>query len=342
MSVLYLKEQGAYVHKSGERIIVSKEGKTLLDIPAFQVDNIAVIGNVQITTQALHMLMQNGVDVSYFTRAGRFLGVTAAESAKNIFLRFEQYKCFMDEKRRMEIARAIVDGKIRNQISLIRRHHWRESDYEWQADVRQMEQLLLSVPYRKDSRDLMGTEGICSQIYFGAFGRMLTCDYLTEKNVFNGRNRRPPKDPVNVVLSLAYTFLTREVCSVLEAESFEPYLGFLHGIRYGRKSLALDLVEEFRQPVVDRLVLTLFNRQMLSMYDFEDADEDRVILREEGYKKFCLEYERWMSGRVNSGSERPFRTCIKNQVAAFRRTIQENEPYTPYSMKNQIGGSTMN
>jgi CRISPR-associated protein Cas1 len=119
MSVLYLKEQGTSVQKSGERIVVKKSGQVLLDIPVFNVDNIAVIGNIQITTQALHMLMQNGVDVSYFTRSGKYIGATAAESAKNIFLRFEQYKCFMDESRRMDIARTIVDGKIRNQMEMI-------------------------------------------------------------------------------------------------------------------------------------------------------------------------------------------------------------------------------
>lgn len=322
MSVLYLKEQGAYVQKSGERLVVTKSGQILLDIPVFQVDNIAVIGNVQVTTQALHMLMQNGVDVSYFSRSGKYLGLAADESAKNIFLRFEQYKCFMDESRRMGIARTIVDGKIQNQIEMIRHHAWTGSDYDWQADIDRLEQIRSTIPGRMDSHELMGTEGVCSQIYFGAFGKMLSCNYRKESHAFRGRNRRPPRDPVNVILSLAYTFLTREICGLLEAESFEPYLGFLHGIRYGRKSLALDLIEEFRQPVIDRLVLLLFNKQMISMYDFEDGEDGRVILNEDGYRKFCKEYERWMSGLMQSSGEPSFRIVIKKQVAAFRRMIQ--------------------
>lgn len=333
MSALYLKEQGAYVQKSGERLIVTKKGQTLLDIPVFQVDNIAVIGNVQITTQALHMLMQNGVDVSYFSRSGKYLGSTAAESAKNIFLRFEQYQCFMDEERRMEIARTIVDGKIRNQINMISRHNWAGTEYDWHADIDRMEQLRQTIPNRMDSHGLMGTEGVCSHIYFGAFGKMLTCSYRKEAHAFRGRNRRPPRDPVNVILSLAYTFLTREMCSLLEAESFEPYLGFLHGIRHGRKSLALDLVEEFRQPVIDRLVLLLFNKQMISMYDFEDGEDGRVILNEEGYRKFCFEYERWMNGQIKTSKEPSFRSCFKKQVASFRKMIQVGEKYVPYSLQ---------
>ena len=123
------------------------------------------------------------------------------------------------------------------------------------------------------------------------------------------------------------------MCSLLEAESFEPYLGFLHGIRHGRKSLALDLVEEFRQPVIDRLVLLLFNKQMISMYDFEDGEDGRVILNEEGYRKFCFEYERWMNGQIKTSKEPSFRSCFKKQVASFRKMIQVGEKYVPYSLQ---------
>lgn len=198
-----------------------------------------------------------------------------------------------------------------------------------------MEKVRKTFPDKMDSQELMGTEGVCSQIYFGAFGHMLKCNFRKESHAFRGRNRRPPRDPVNVILSLAYTFLTREFCSILEAESFEPYLGFLHGIRYGRKSLALDLVEEFRQPVVDRLVLTLFNKQMLGMFDFEDED-GRVILTEEGYKTFCYEYERWMTGRNSMAGDSSFRNRIRQQISAFRKTIQKREPYIPYSLSKDM------
>lgn len=335
MSVLYLKEQGAYVQKSGDRILVTKKGQTLLDIPVFQVDNIAVIGNVQITTQALQMLMTHGVDISYFTRSGKYLGSSAAESARNIFLRFEQYKCYIDERRRMDIARIIVDGKIQNQIDIIRRYRWKDGTHDWHADIDRIQQIKETLPERSNSQDLMGTEGVCSQIYFSAFGSMLKCSFKKDSLAFHGRNRRPPKDPVNVILSLAYTFLTREICTVLEAESFEPYLGFLHGIRYGRKSLSLDLIEEFRQPVVDRLVLLLFNKQILGIYDFEE-ENDRIILNENGYKTFCYEYERWMTGRNSLAGDPSFRNRIKQQVSAFRRTIQKSDPYITYTLPKNI------
>ena len=206
---------------------------------------------------------------------------------------------------------------------VIREHSWRESDYEWKKDIRQMEKYLQELPNKRTPNEI---EGICSNIYFRAFGYMLKCDFT-----FQGRNRRPPKDPINVLLSLAYTFLTKEVCSVLAAESFEPYLGFLHGIRYGRKSLALDMIEEFRQPIVDRLVILLFNKRMIGKYDFDIPQDGRILLNEDGFKKFCTEYERWMSGRNTASGEKSFRRCIREQIAALKKAVSKKELYQPYS-----------
>lgn len=252
MSVVYIKEQGTLIQKSGERLIITKNGKTLLEMPVLQAENISLIGNVQITAQAMHMLMERGVDISHFSYGGKYLGHTAAESSKNIFLRFAQYQYYLNESKRLKLARAIVDNKIKNQIFIIKSQRWTGSNYNWHSDVAQMEKYRDSLEKRKTPNEILGTEGICSNIYFGVFGKMLKGDIL-----FSGRNRRPPKDPANAIISLTYTFLTKEICTALDSESFETYLGFLHGIRYGRKSLALDIVEEFRQPVADRFVLQI-------------------------------------------------------------------------------------
>ena len=130
MSVIYVKEQGATIQKVGERIVVTKNQNRLLDIPIFQVENIAVIGNVQITTQALHMLMENGIDVSYMSYSGKYLGNAAAEASKNIFLRFEQYQFYLNEAKRISMARIIVYNKIQNQIEMIRSHRTKNSSYD--------------------------------------------------------------------------------------------------------------------------------------------------------------------------------------------------------------------
>lgn len=329
MAVLYIKEQGAFVQKHGERLLVTKGRTKLLDIPVIQVENIALIGNVQISTQALHMLMERGVDVSYLTYSGTYLGHTAAESSKNIFLRFEQYRFYLDDGRRLAMAKTITRNKIRNQLALIREHRWTGTDFDWHQEDKDIRDILATLENKKTPNEILGVEGMCSNIYFKAFGQMIDCDFA-----FNGRNRRPPRDPINVIISLAYTLLTKEMCNALDSESFEPYLGFLHGIRYGRKSLALDLIEEFRQPAVDRLVILLFNKRMIGKLDFEFPEEGRVVLTEDGFKRFCREYELWMTGQSTAAGDN-FRRRIREQVASLKKAISRGEPYVPYCWEDR-------
>ncbi len=324
MSVLYVKEQGSCIRKMGECIIVSKGTNTFLKMPIANLDNIVIIGNIQITTQALHMLIINGVNVNYFTYSGNYLGCMAAEVSKNVFLRLAQYDIYHNLERRMEFARRIVDNKILNQISMIQGYAFQDLEYQWKSDVEQIEECRRKLPQKQTNNEIMGVEGICSNIYFRAFGKMFRCSFE-----FHERSRRPPRDPINVIISLGYTFLMKEVSNALVAESFEMYLGFLHGIHYGRKSLALDIVEEFRQPVVDRLVIRLFNKRMITEYDFS-TEENQILLNEEGFKKFCKEFERWMTDKSFSGNEMSFRSRIREQVNGLKKAVQEGNRYIPW------------
>lgn len=332
MAVIYIREQGTVIRKRGGRIAIEKNSGVLMEFPVSNIEGIALMGNVQMTTQVLHFLLKQGIDISYYTYGGQYLGQTAAESSKNIFLRFSQYELYNDEKRRLDFAKAIVSNKIDNQLQVICSHRWEEYP-EWKDDKKQIEKIKNTIPEAETIHELLGIEGICSNIYFRSFGQMFRCDFS-----FNGRNRRPPKDPINVIISLGYTFLTKEICSVLEAESFEPYLGFLHGIRYGRKSLALDIIEEFRQPVIDRMTLKMFNKRMLSRYDFDNED-DRVILNTEGFRKFCTEYEKWMNGKAENVSREGFRGIIRKQAAHLKACIQKGTEYIPFCLevKNVCG-----
>lgn len=329
MAVLYMKEQGAYLKKCGQRLKIEKGAKALLEIPVEQIENIAVIGNIQITTQALHLILEKGIDLSYFSYSGKYLGHTAAETSKNIFLRFSQYELYQNPQRRMEFARQIVENKVHNQMKLLAAYRWDGLEYDWKKDYKKMGDIVKTLGTKQTSNELMGVEGICSNIYFNAYGQM-----FRSKCKFNGRSRRPPKDPVNVIISLGYTFLTKEVSSALEAESFEMYLGFLHGIRYGRKSLPLDLVEEFRQPVIDRFALKMFNKRILNEFDFDDC-QDLITLNEEGFKKFCQEYERWMTRKENSQGSSSFRSLIKRQAAVLKRAVLRKEVYQPFAWGNE-------
>lgn len=314
--------------KRGERIAVMKNSRTLLEIPLANVDNIAVIGNIQVTTQVLLMLMEQGVDISYFTYSGKYVGHAAADMSKNIFLRFAQYELYHDMDRRLQLAKTIVRNKVENQIALIESFRW-NGEYDWYPDVKRMRELLKSLEGKKTSNEILGVEGMCSNIYFGTFGHMFKCRIR-----FEGRNRRPPRDPINVILSLAYTFLTKEICAAMDAESFEMYLGFLHGIRYGRKSLALDIIEEFRQPVVDRMVIRMFNKGMITEFDFDD-EGDQILLNKDGFSSFCSYYEKWMHDKSFNNGQSSFNDVIRLQIAQLKKSIQRHEDYVPFAWKQK-------
>ncbi|MCD7715324.1 MAG: CRISPR-associated endonuclease Cas1 [Lachnospiraceae bacterium] len=323
MSVLYVKEQGSYVKKSGETVeVMSRQNERLLTFPVANLDGLSVFGNVQLTTQALAFLLENGVDVSLFSRNGTLIGQVLADASKNIFLRLAQYDAYQDFDIRMGLARVIICNKIENQCQLIQHYRYKDG-FSPQQELGKMEKLKRKLETCMTSNEILGVEGMCSNIYFSCFAHMVSCNFE-----FSGRNRRPPKDPINVILSLGYTFLTREVCTALEAESFEVYLGFLHGVRYGRKSLALDMVEEFRQPVVDRFVIRSFNKRILNEFDFE-VEEDKVTLAEEGFSKFCREFENWMTGR-KSVQPVNYRKLIRSQAAGLKKALRDKTDYTPY------------
>ncbi len=323
MTVIYIKEQGSSLRRRGEQIVVTKGSQTLLEFPIHHVDSIVVLGNVQITSQVLAKLLENGVDISYFSLGGKYIGHTLSENSKNIFLRFAQYEAYHKEEKRLEMAKRIVENKVCNQISLIKSFHWEREEYDYRKDVAQMQEILRSLPEKRNSHEVMGIEGMCSNIYFCCFRHM-----LKNGGVFEKRIRRPPRDSVNAMLSLTYTFLTKDMEMLLEGASFELCLGFLHGIRYGRKSLALDMIEEWRQPVADRLVLKLFNKRMLTEYDFQEDTGEGVFLNEDGFRKFCKEYERWMA--EPNFSNKSWRLLMKQQVGVLKKSLEEEVGYVPF------------
>jgi CRISPR-associated protein Cas1 len=328
MTVIYIREQGSYIRLVSERIFITKGETTVLEIPIAEIDSIALFGSIQITTQAVERLMLSGVDISYFTYSGKFIGQTAADRSKNIFLRLSQYQLYNDVNARLKIGRIITANKVKNQIEVIRHHRWGESEYDWNRDICKLQELSLKLEDAANSNEIMGIEGMCSNVYFSAFGQMFHSDF-----VFNGRNRRPPKDPINILISLGYTFLARDVSSVLDSQSFEMYLGLLHGIRYGRKSLPLDIMEEFRQPFVDLLVIRICNLRIISSFDFEE-EGDRVSLTEDGFKKFCREYEKRITGATGGVN---YRGIMKRQAARLKSAIMDKTEYQPYAAYSEGG-----
>lgn len=300
-AVLYLQEPGSHVGKRSEHLIVRKDGAELQRTPIAAIRQVVVIGNVQISTQALECLATLEVPVVYLTGYGRFIAALQPAPTKNVMLRANQYRAFGDPQRALALAKSVVKAKVANQRTLLMRslrsrgvdepggpETTRGSD---EPAARDMADLLDRIDAICDPAVLLGTEGQAAALYFGQFSRMLKGPPAPGRPFdFRKRNRRPPSDPVNALLSFAYAVLLKDCFSALCTVGFDPYFGFFHASRHGKPSLALDLMEEFRAIIADSVVLTLLNNGSLTPKDFLTWRE-ACQLTEDGRKRFFQAYE---------------------------------------------------
>lgn len=356
MAVAYVLEQNASISREGERLLIKKEGSVLRTLHAFKLEQLVLVGSVFLTPAALSYLLQLGIDTVFMSRNGRYRGRLQPPHGKNISLRREQFRKMEDESFCLETARAIVEGKIANlRTTLLRLNRSREG-LGLEDHILSLKRLAEKAREAEDLEALRGFEGRSAVLYFQGFSRGFR-DVGVE---FKRRVRRPPTDPVNALLSLGYTLLFNAVMAAVSLVGFDPYLGCLHTLEYGRPSLALDLMEEWRPVIVDALVLSVFNLKALGLNDFvqaelqqEDLEEDGdplvgeegageeaerrqvlpVKLTDGGFRKFLAQFERKMAQKVRfhlSGQQLSYRDCIREQVRHFARYVRgEEEPYQP-------------
>ncbi|HEV3440890.1 MAG TPA: CRISPR-associated endonuclease Cas1 [Gemmata sp.] len=291
-AVLYLQEPGSSVGKRSEHLIIKKDGKELNRVPLHAVRQVVVCGNVQVSTQALETCVSNDIAVSYVTGYGRFIGTFSPAPAKNVSLREAQFRKFSDPMVCLELAKAVVRAKLNNQRALLIRN-LRGGDEARGSDepaARDMWSLLRGLDDVSSVESILGTEGQGAALYFGEFGRFLKQPPIGKGFDFTTRNRRPPRDPVNSLLSFAYAMLAKDCFAAVCTVGFDPYKGFFHQGRHGKPSLALDLMEEFRPVIADSVVLTLINNESLTPDDFI-IWRDACQLTESGRKAFFQAYE---------------------------------------------------
>jgi CRISPR-associated protein Cas1 len=300
---LYLNSQGFRVGKSGE-VIQVKDGDSLKqEIRLGEVSQINVFGNVQISTQAIQSFCSAEVPVCYFSQGGWFYGITNGLNQKNVFLRYRQFVSAGYDSTALTIARKLVVGKIRNQRTLLQRNHIEAKE----TTLRQLKLLAEKAETAPAMDVLLGIEGSAARIYFSEFAGMLKSDDdsgmahqggSTEFRFnFMQRNRRPPRDPVNALLSLAYSMLVKDLTIACYSLGFDPYWGFYHQPRFGRPALALDLMEPFRPLIADSVVLTAINTGMVTPSCFIRSGPS-VALKPNGRKGFFRAYELRMDSLV--------------------------------------------
>jgi CRISPR-associated protein Cas1 len=328
MPSLYLTEQGSTLRKTSGRLVVEKAGQVLLEVPAHRVDRVLIFGAVQISTQAISFLLENGIETSFLSMNGRLKGKLTPVESKNVFLRLAQYERSHDEEFKLRIAKSIVEAKMKNQRTLILRYQRNHPDVDFSAQLQTIADTLLNLTPKKAISEVMGLEGGSTGAYFRCFSRMLSPDFHFEK-----RTRHPPLDPVNALLSLGYTFLTNEIAAIVESTGFDPFIGFLHGLRYGRQSLPLDLVEEFRHTVVDGLVLSLLNKNSIKEADFNQQEDGTFLLSKPAFAHFLELYEERMEKPFKykeADSETSFRKLIRQQVELMEKAVLSKEEYKPF------------
>jgi len=328
MSTIYLCEQGSVVTKRNQRLQIIKEGQTLIDIPVIKIDKIFIFGNIQVTTQALALLLDHSIDVSYFTARGRLRGRLNSSMSKNIFLRLAQYERWRDPDYKINICRAIVASKLQNMKSVLQRFLSNYPEENFEKTFAVIDSGLEQLYEKNEISSVVGLEGASSGAYFSVFGRM-----FRQELQFTKRIKHPSPDPVNALLSLGYVMITNEIASLLEATAFDPFLGFMHGVKYGRKSLALDMVEQFRQPVIDLFTLRLANLKVFGEDDFHEIPEEGVHLTDEKFKIYLDLYEKRLNQKMsfNNSEDSNWRTVFHHQMQSLEKAILEGKEYQPYT-----------
>ncbi|MGM0578212.1 MAG: CRISPR-associated endonuclease Cas1 [Myxococcota bacterium] len=314
---LYVTDHEARVHRRQGAIAVSVEGATLEKLPADEVDRVVVFGNGQVTTQAIALLLARGAQVAFFSSSGRYRGQIVSPASGNVFLRMAQHALHGDETFRVDFARELVRTKLtdaRGRLLRFRRNH-PEATGPLEEAAGHLEGSLRRLASADSVESLRGIEGDGARAYFGVFDHQVRAPL-----VFERRSRHPAHNEVNALLNLGYTLITNELAGRLEAAGFDPRIGYFHGIRYGRASLALDLVEAHRVRVVDRLTLSALNRRMIGRDDFEDRGDGRgPRLTRRALGRYLAIYEETMGDTI-PGELSP-RTRIRDQITDLRHRV---------------------
>ena len=293
LNTLFVTSEDVYLSLEGENVLANRDKEVVARYPLHTLQSIVSFSYSGASPALMGKCAEKGIGLAFCTPRGRFLARVCGESNGNVLLRREQYRIADDDRRSCAIARNMIFGKLTNSAAVIQRtlrdHGPRVTDCGLEAGVSTIRSLQRQVLEQTELEALRGLEGVGAAAYFGVFVHLLLS--RKEEFFFHGRNRRPPLDRVNAMLSFAYSLLTHDCASGLESVGLDSYVGFLHRDRPGRESLALDLMEELRPCMADRFVLTLVNNRVVKPDDFQTQDSGAVLLTEEGRKKFLKAWQ---------------------------------------------------
>ena len=288
MGTVYITQEDAFIGKVDERLSVKANKQTLFDMPLIKIDGIVVLGRATVSPAAVTECLERNIPLTFMTETGRYLGRLEPEMNKNIFVRAAQWKAKGESPQAIHVVRGFVRGKLKNYRQVLLRRERENAQLDLRSHIVRLEQAIAPIDSTPKIDSLRGLEGAGSAAYFGCFNQLIQ----NQQFQFEARRRRPPTDAVNALLSFGYALLRHDVQSAVNIVGFDPYLGYLHVERYGRPSLALDLMEEFRPLIVDAMVLSALNTQKLTLNDFTTEPlSGAVFLTKEALKTFLRLYE---------------------------------------------------
>ncbi len=329
MGTLYVVEQGARIEKEHQRFLVTKEDQVLAEVPAARLGGVVLVGNVGVTTPALVALLEQQIPLTMLDSLGQLRGRLVPAMAKNIGLRHLQYERARDAQFCLRISRAIVIGKLRSYRYLAGRILRARTASDQREQMVRLAHCLKQAG-RADSMDsLRGCEGAGSRAYFAVLRTGLRAGMGFEK-----RARRPPPDPINALMGLGYTLLGHSLMAALETVGLDPYDGFYHADKYGRPALALDLVEEFRAPIVDSIVRTMVNKRVVGPEDFSPGPGGGLRCSQRGLRMFFHQYSARLATAVkhpSAGRALTYQKCFEVQARILARVLKgEMAEYVPF------------
>ena len=326
---VYIQAHHAKVAKQGQRLAITKADEETTHVRLGDISQLVVMGNAYVTTPTLQELMIRNIPITWSSYGGWFFGHTVGAGHANVELRTAQYKRSFDERACLHLARGWVRAKIRNCRTLLRRN-WR-LDTDIQSVLTDLGRLAAKAPRAKSIESLLGIEGAAAAHYFQAFSGMLKHGGESDAFDVQGRNRRPPTDPVNALLSFGYAILSRAWVVALSATGFDPYRGFFHQPRYGRPALALDMMEPFRPLIVDSVVVTAINNGEVQPSDFVRTPVG-VNLSDSGRRQFIATFERRLGQEVTHplfGYRVEYRRLLQIQARLLGRFLMGEIPEYP-------------
>lgn len=326
MTSLYITESGSFIKRRGGHVVIGRNNETLMEVPLERVEDVSVIDSVQISSELITEFLKRGVPVTWLSGYGRYFGTLISTQTTDIAKQQKQFEWIGEKTFYLALAKKIIHAKTNNQLVLLKRYARNAQEGLIDLQIKNIRAIRRNINTAKTSAELMGYEGIISRLYFEALGKL-----VPEEFSFTKRSKQPPLDPFNAMLGLGYSMLFNEIMSNIMSIGLHPFVGCLHSIAKGHPALVSDLIEEWRSPIIDSMVLALVKRHSMDTSAFDTSDKG-CFLNYEGRKLFLARYNakiRTVNQYLENGVT--YRECIANQCRNYARAITHGdiELYNP-------------